>query len=112
VSLGAGGAFYFCGDGCGTVPTYDVKTIDTTGAGDAFLGAIHYKFRDKTKKDLAKISCKELEDIVDFANAAGSLTTTKKGAIPAMPSLGEIENCRKTTPRIRDTKVITEAHSL
>jgi fructokinase len=104
VSLGPNGAFYFCRGGCGTMPTYDVETIDTTGAGDAFLGAIHYKLRDKTKEDLTEISRKELEDIVDFANAAGSLTTIKKGAIPAMPSLAEIENCRKTTPLLRNTK--------
>jgi fructokinase len=94
VSLGASGAFYFCGDGCGTMPAYDVKTIDTTGAGDAFLGAIHYKFLNKTREDLKKISRNDLEDIVDFANAAGSLATAKKGAIPAMPNLAEIEICR------------------
>jgi fructokinase len=94
VSLGAKGAFYFCGDGCGTLPAYDVKTSDTTGAGDAFFGAVHYRLRSKTREDLKKTSRDELADIVDFANAAGSLATAKKGAIPAMPDLAEIELCR------------------
>jgi fructokinase len=95
VSLGAKGAFCFCGDGSATLPTYDVKTIDTTGAGDAFLGAVHYRLRGKTKEQVRDISKEELADIVDFANAAGSLTTTKKGAVPAMPDMAAIEQCRK-----------------
>ncbi|GHV50629.1 putative sugar kinase YdjE [Spirochaetia bacterium] len=97
VSLGAKGAFCFCADGSATLPTYDVKTIDTTGAGDAFLGAVHYRLRGKTKEQVRFISKEELGDIVDFANAAGSLTTTKKGAIPAMPDMAAIEQCRKST---------------
>jgi fructokinase len=95
VSLGAKGAFCFCGDGSAILSAYDVKTIDTTGAGDAFLGAVHYRLRSKTKEQVRGISRGELADIVDFANAAGSLTTTKKGAIPAMPDLAEIALCRK-----------------
>ena len=40
----------------------------------------------------------ELEEIVRFGNAAGSLTTTKGGAIPAMPSMVEIQNCIASIP--------------
>jgi fructokinase len=98
VSLGAKGAFYFRAGAYAAVPTYDVKTIDTTGAGDAFLGAVHYRLRNKTKDDIRNISPDELAHIVAFANAAGSLTTTKKGAIPAMPTMTEIAACQKTTP--------------
>jgi hypothetical protein len=35
---------------------------------------------------------------VRFGNAAGSLTTTKGGAIPAMPSMVEIQNCIASIP--------------
>ncbi|GHU51810.1 putative sugar kinase YdjE [Bacilli bacterium] len=100
VSLGAKGAFCFCADGSAVLPTYDVKTIDTTGAGDAFLGAVHYRLRGKTKEQVRGISKEELADIVDFANAAGSLTTTKKGAIPAMPDMAAIEQCRKNIRKL------------
>jgi fructokinase len=94
VSRGAKGARFHCADGSGSLPAYDVRTIDTTGAGDAFLGAVHYRIRGKTRSELQTISRDELADIVDFANAAGSLATTRKGAIPALPSREEIEACR------------------
>ena len=85
VSLGAKGAYYRNAVGAGHLPTYDVPTVDTTGAGDAFMGAIHYQLRRKAAEDLRTLPAFELEEIVRFGNAAGSLTTTKGGAIPAMP---------------------------
>lgn len=93
VTLGSEGAFYYAPCGCGKLQTYDVKTVDTTGAGDAFWGALLYCLAGKNKEDLGSISKEELEKAVDFANAAGSLTTTTKGAIPAMPTLSQINNC-------------------
>jgi fructokinase len=101
VSLGARGAYFRCAGGSGVLPAYDVKTIDTTGAGDAFLGAVHFKLRDKSRQDIGSISREELSDIVDFANAAGSLTTTRRGAIPALPDLSEIERCRREIKPLR-----------
>jgi fructokinase len=95
VSLGPKGAYFCSTQGKGLFPTYDVATIDTTGAGDAFLGAIHYRLRDKSRGELQSISQEELGDIIDFANAAGSLTTTRRGAIPALPNRSEIELCRR-----------------
>jgi fructokinase len=98
ISLGARGAYFSVKTGSKILPAYDVGTIDTTGAGDAFFGAVLFRIRDKTKQEIRNISCDELADIVDFANAAGSLATEKMGAIPSMPSLEEIEDCRKTVP--------------
>ena len=98
VSLGAKGAYYRNAVGAGHLPTYDVPTVDTTGAGDAFMGAIHYQLRGKDAEDLRTLPAFELEEIVRFGNAAGSLTTTKGGAIPAMPSMGEIQNCIASIP--------------
>ena len=48
-------------------------------------------------KDLSveEISHSVLSQMVDFANAAGSLTTTKGGAIPALPPIEEIRVCRQ-----------------
>ena len=98
VSLGAKGAYYRNAVGAGHLPTYDVPTVDTTGAGDAFMGAIHYQLRRKAAEDLRTLPAFELEEIVRFGNAAGSLTTTKGGAIPAMPSMVEIQNCIASIP--------------
>lgn len=52
VPLGAKGAYYRNAVGAGHLPTYDVPTVDTTGAGDAFMGAIHYQLRRKAAEDL------------------------------------------------------------
>lgn len=98
VSLGADGSFYRNDICSGRLPTYNVKTVDTTGAGDAFMGAIHYMLRGKTAGQLRVMSQNELETVLSFANAAGSLTTTRGGAIPAMPTMSEIEACMATVP--------------
>jgi fructokinase len=101
VSLGAQGAYFRCTAGDGRRFTYDVKTVDTTGAGDAFLGAVLYRLRDKSLAELTAIRADELEDIVDFANAAGSLTTAQRGAIPALPTAAEIAACRTEVPLLQ-----------
>ena len=99
VTLGAAGCFYRIGDFLGTLPTYDVKTIDTTGAGDAFLGAFLVEYLERGCRASA-LKKEEIEAMVDFANAAGSLATTKKGAIPAMPNRDAIEACRKNVAKL------------
>lgn len=98
VSLGAKGAYYCNAVSSGYLPTYHVATVDTTGAGDAFMGAIHYQLKGKSASALKTIPASELEEIVRFGNAAGSLTTTKGGAIPAMPTMEEIRQCISATP--------------
>ncbi len=100
ISLGAKGSFYFNRNGCRFMNTYDVKTIDTTGAGDAFLGAILYRLKDKNLAEIADLSSDELDDILDFANASGSLTTIKTGAAPSIPTLEEIAECRKNVSKL------------
>lgn len=99
VTLGAKGCFYRAGIQTGSLPTYNVKTVDTTGAGDAFLGAFLYKVIEN-KKPFMNLSRAEVEQMIDFANAAGSISTTKKGAIPAMPTVEEIERCMKSVNKI------------
>ena len=73
------------------IPTYKVNVVDTTGSGDSFLGALLYKIC-KNSYNINKPSKEELIKFFKFANATGSLCATKKGAIPAMPSLDEVEN--------------------
>ena len=93
VSMGAKGAGFYTRTASGFVPTYEVKTVDTTGAGDSFLGACLYRIRGKSLKEIQDMSAVELADIVRYANAAGSITTTRSGAICAMPTEQEIEKC-------------------
>lgn len=98
VTLGPKGAFYLLGDAFGTLPTYDVKTVDTNGAGDTFFGAVLFRLKGKALQEIRALPVSELEEIVSFANAAGSMATVKSGAIPAMPTLEEVERCRQTVP--------------
>lgn len=96
VTLGENGAFYRCGEKTGTGGAYSVKAIDTTGAGDAFLGGVLYRLKGSSLKEILSMSKEELEDVVDFGNAAGALTTARRGAIPAVPSLDEVLDCMKS----------------
>lgn len=92
VTMGEKGAFYRNRIHAQLIPTYPVKAVDTTGAGDAFVGAMLWCLKDLPVEE---ISHSDLSQMVDFANAAGSLTTTKGGAIPALPSMEEIHSCRQ-----------------
>lgn len=89
VTLGSEGCFFGMDGRYDRLSTYDVKTIDTTGAGDAFLGGFLFKIKPYFGR-LQELTFEELHDAVDFANAVGSLATTRKGAIPAMPRLEEV----------------------
>lgn len=77
--------------------TYDVKVVDTTGAGDTFWGAFLYKILS-INKEISSLTDDEIVDIIHFSNAAGALTTTARGAIPALPSKYDIEYCIKNVP--------------
>jgi fructokinase len=95
VTLGAKGAIVFGNGICSAQPTYDkVKTIDTTGAGDAFWGAF-LRCVVKSEKSITELTQEDLESFLDFANAAGSISTTKLGAIPALPTVAEVEKLQR-----------------
>ncbi|MFT8888568.1 MAG: carbohydrate kinase [Ethanoligenens sp.] len=100
VTLGKKGAYYRLGEHSNVLPTYDVHTIDTNGAGDAFTGAVHYGLKGKSVEDIRKLPIAQLEDILDYANAVGSLVTSKSGAIPAMPLQEDVAACRVNVPHL------------
>ena len=64
------------------------KVGDTNGAGDTFFGAALSKL---CKEELDTLTVDKLERILAFANKAASITTSRHGAIPAMPTLAEVE---------------------
>lgn len=106
VTLGAEGSFSKNAVASQQRPAYDVSAIDTTGAGDAFCGAMLYFISDKNKAQLRTMPAEELGEMLTFANVAGSLTVTKKGAIPAMPT-----KMRSWTPWRASTKSATTDRS-
>ena len=88
VTLGPNGAFYRFNGQTGHVPGVPCKVGDTNGAGDTFFGAALSQLVKHER--LEDISIPELERIAAFANRAASITTSRHGAIPAMPSLEEV----------------------
>ncbi|KAK9997268.1 hypothetical protein SO802_021954 [Lithocarpus litseifolius] len=83
VTLGDLGCRYYTKNFHGEVKAFRVNTVDTTGAGDSFVGALLCKIVDDQSilEDEPR-----LRAVLKFANACGAITTTKKGAIPALPT--------------------------
>ena len=88
VTLGAHGAFYRFDGHTGHVPGVPCQVGDTNGSGDTFFGAALSQLVKLSSLD--QLTVPELERILAFANKAASITTSRHGAIPAMPTLAEI----------------------
>lgn len=77
----------------GALPGLQVDVVDTTGAGDGFLAGVMLgllKGDHTTPLALGQIGAEEWWAIFRFANGVGALTTTRKGAIPALPTEAEV----------------------
>ncbi len=90
VTLGNKGCYFRNKELKGTGKAYNVKTVDTTGAGDAFLGSFLYCMAERNIKEPGGMDLKDIEQIIAFSGAAAAISTTKRGAMPAMPELNEV----------------------
>ena len=90
LTLGAKGAYYRFGDCTGLCEGVKVKVADTNGAGDTFFGAFLSGMARLGKYKPSESSEDEIRELVIFANKAASITTSRSGAIPAMPTLDEV----------------------
>ena len=88
VTLGAEGAFYRFDGHTGHVPGVPCQVGDTNGSGDTFFGAALSQLVKLSSLD--QLTVPELRRILAFANKAASITTSRHGAIPAMPTLAEV----------------------
>ncbi len=82
ITLGKRGAYYHHGNEKGFVAAPSVKAIDTTGAGDAFNGALATALSQRNN----------LRDSVAFGIKTASLKVTRRGTAVAMPTLEEIQS--------------------
>ena len=81
-------AYYLDRKVCGE-PFLNERTVDTTGAGDTFCaGILHFVL----EHGLDNLTEPDLETMLQFANAAASIVTTRKGALRSMPERREVEN--------------------
>lgn len=91
ITLGAKGCYYKTKSAEGQIkPTIIVKAVDTTGAGDAF-NAGYIDAISRSGKHVSDMTQKDLEEALKRAVVIGAVTTTKKGAISAFPTLDELE---------------------
>jgi ribokinase len=81
LTLGARGAFLASAEESVHVPGYKVEVVDTTAAGDAFVGGLA----------VALAQGQRLAGAVRYANAAGALAVTRLGAQPSLPTRQEVE---------------------
>jgi ribokinase len=89
VKMSSKGSYYYDGSIEIHFPAYKVDAVDTVAAGDAFNGGFAAAFSEG----------KPVEEILQWANACGALSTTKPGAQPSMPSHEELICFMKENPR-------------
>lgn len=81
VTMGEKGVFWFGEKDQLFIPSISVEAVDTTAAGDAFIGG----FATALAEGAA------LPDALNFGNAAGAIAVTKKGAQSSLPNRSEVE---------------------
>jgi len=80
IKMSSKGSFFFDGTEEIMYPAFAVRPVDTVAAGDAFNGGFAAAFSEE----------KPLNEVLQWANAAGAISTTKPGAQPSMPSRLEL----------------------
>ncbi|MDT0538526.1 MULTISPECIES: carbohydrate kinase family protein [Croceitalea] len=92
ITLGKEGTFVSTDNMQHTVPSIKVSPVDTTGAGDAFIGCLLYQISQLSNFNMVFNDDELLMKMVEKANKAGAITTTNYGAIIALPTLAQLED--------------------
>lgn len=110
ITLDHRGAHVSTARGSKTVPGFQVKLVEATGAGDGFnsgvLSGLLPHLRDDSqslrkaggdrRKVVEQLETAELAEIIKRANAIGAITCTRAGAIPALPTRDELDRFLET----------------
>ena len=81
VTLGKRGVLALVDGEASLIAGRAVKAVDTTGAGDCFVGALAAQLADG----------KPIRDALEYANAAASICVQRMGAAPSMPTAAEVD---------------------
>jgi fructokinase len=90
ITMGEAGSYFQVAEGGSYIPPFSVDTVDSVGCGDAFVAGLlsglvsHENWRESLSVD-------SMKECLIFANAVGALTSLKRGTIPAMPYLRDVE---------------------
>lgn len=89
---GSKGSVLYVGNHTYESAGFSVQVQDTTGAGDAFIGAFLFQLLKNEVRlaDLESYCHSHHDELLTFANACGALTTTGKGAISSLPTYEEM----------------------
>jgi len=86
VTLGSNGALLVTEENTIHIPAFKIDAVDTTAAGDAFIGGLATALQKG----------QTLEAAVRYGNACGALAATKYGAQPSLPSAEEVDKIINT----------------
>ena len=87
LTLGKDGSRAYYKGRCIEQGGFKVATIETTGAGDTFCGSV---INGVVEKGIDNFTDEDLQKLLEFANAAAAVVTTRKGAICSMPNPEEV----------------------
>ncbi len=87
ITLGKDGTMLGFNEQTVIVPSIAVTPVDTTGAGDAFVGALLYQLSDKPVDEIKVLSAEHWHKIIFNANKAGARTCEYMGAMEAFKHL-------------------------
>ena len=97
VTLGSAGTYLSNGQQSATVSSIPVQTVDSTGAGDAFVGAFLSKVAALEDRTNLRSDFDKLVEITKFANRIGALVCTRMGAMEAIPAKAKAESIDVTS---------------
>lgn len=83
-------------------PTYDVPVLDTTGAGDSFMGSLIYALT-REGSDVDAMIEDQLMEIANFCNACSSASTMQRGSLLVMPDQERVQQVMRNVPKIEMT---------
>jgi ribokinase len=81
IKMGKKGAFLYRDGQTKLFPSFNVKVVDTTAAGDAFTSAMTVSY----------LRYRDIERAIHFGNIVGALSVTKLGAQASLPNLSEVQ---------------------
>ena len=89
ITLGKDGTMLGLNNSTAIIPSIAVQAIDTTGAGDAFVGAVLYQLSKYTKAETENLQITDWHKIITNANKAGARTCEYLGAMEAFKHLNK-----------------------